>query len=126
MNRSKHFSAVLQVDHSAPDSSCGRGSIEQTSDCGRSQCDDEPWLNDRPLDEVPVNTRGDLLGIRPPMQTSFASNRKLEMLNCVCDEELIAIQADFEERRIEHTSRRSDKRLSGDILVIAGLFAKQH
>jgi hypothetical protein len=60
------------------------------------------------------------------VHATLAARRPLEMLDCVRDVDVGALQPRFVERFIEQCAGRSDKRPALQVFRIAWLFADQH
>src|SRR5207249_20977 len=93
---------------------------------GRAQTHDRARLHQRDLRIEPRATRSDLARARFLVNPPFAARLPLEVLDDVGDPDRGAIDAGLGERPIEQLAGRADKRMPGEILLVARLFADQH
>ena len=103
-----------------------KSASQQRLRCGGAKAYDEFRLNKLHLGMEPGQTCGDFGGIRFRMNPAFAPRLPFEVLHHVRHVGGITIDAGLFESFVEQPTRRSDKRLAREILVIARLFAHQH
>jgi len=60
------------------------------------------------------------------MQANFPAGHKFEMFDRAGDVNLLAVDAGLGQSAVEHLSRWSYERFSGEVFLVAGLFADQH
>jgi hypothetical protein len=60
------------------------------------------------------------------VQADFPARKEFEMFDRVGDVTLVAIDAGIIQRAVEHLARRPDKGMTGEVLLVTGLFADQH
>src|SRR5262249_41687735 len=65
-------------------------------------------------------------GARPAVDAALAARLELEMLDRVGHIGPLAVEPGRRQRAVEDLSGRSDKRATGQILLVAGLFADKH
>src|ERR1700676_752304 len=89
------------------------------------------------VDDLPTRSRGahavmqrrrytQWAGHFPPGQADFSARDEFEMFHRIGDVDLVAVDADFFQRPVEHLPVRSDEWLAGKVLLVAGLLADQH
>src|SRR5262249_5938778 len=91
----------------------------------RSERHDQPRLYRGYLGFQPRQAGGDLVGVRFLVNAAFASRLRFEVLDDVGDVRVAAFDARPQKRFIEHRPGGTDKRLPGEVLVVAGLFTNQ-
>src|ERR1700756_1165206 len=60
------------------------------------------------------------------MQADFSARYELEMFDGIGDVDLVAVDAGFIERAVEHLPGRTHERFAGKVFLVAGLLADQH
>jgi hypothetical protein len=93
---------------------------------GRSQGDDQSWLDEVELKVEPWPAGSDLMLIGPIMETPLAAGTPLEMLDDVRDEDALAIDPGLGQRAIQDRSRGAHEWVPGEIFPIAGLLSDEH
>jgi len=91
-----------------------------------AQCDGQRRPDKRALTIEPPATGNNLAAVRAGVQSPLSARLELEVLDRVGHVSGAAIDTRIAERAVEQLSRRPDKGLPGQILLIARLFANEH
>ena len=92
----------------------------------RTEANKDAWPNDAQFRLQPWPTGSDVARIGLLVNAPFATGLPFKVFHRICDVDRITINPGLLERSIQDLTSRSDERLAGQILLIAGLFAKQH
>ena len=87
---------------------------------------DELGLDCRNFPLIPLPAGLDLRRCRFLVQADLSARHKFEMLHRVGDVDLVAIDAGFGQRTVEHLAGRADEGMAGEVFLVAGLLADQH
>src|SRR3954447_21260022 len=121
MDGDKGGHAIRQLMRFAAQARDRDNAAEQAARRRRAERDDGGWLHQRALLVEPPAASLDLIGIRALVQAPLAALLKLEMLHRIGDEGLIAGNAGRRQRLVQNAARGSDKRLAGQVFLVAGL-----
>ena len=99
---------------------------EQAARRRRAERDDDRRLHHRPFQVEPDLAALDFVGVGTFVQAPLAAHLMLEMLHCVGDEDLRARDLRLRQGVVEDLAGGPDKRLAGEVFLVAGLLAHQH
>lgn len=103
-------------------------SSEKCLSCGGSQANDQFRLDSLNLSIEPRPARLNFAGVRffvnPPF--SGRSRNPFEVLDCICHINFAAVNSQFLEGIIKNSSGRANKRATGLVFLIPGLFTHEH
>lgn len=99
---------------------------EQRLGRSRTERHDHVRFDNRELGFEPGAAGSDLGGVGFLVNAAFAARFPFEVFDNIGDVSLFAFDACFPQRAIKQAAGRTDKRFSGEVFFVAGLFADKH
>src|SRR6185312_4895728 len=126
MDGREHAAAVFERHDLAANPADGCGSAGHAAHRRRAERDDQRRLDELPFERKPQMAAFDLVSVGPLVHAALAAWLEFEMLDGICHEDLVTIDAGRVERLREKPASRSDEGMPLPILLIARLLADHH